>query len=67
MNEEWAQIEASIAAAERLRFAARRHARAMAKLLVGNLREQDIDGSVLAQLKRELRDFNIQTHRWTPK
>ena len=35
----------------------------MLRLLEGNLR--DLSGYRLATLKRELRDFNIQTHRWT--
>ena len=34
----------------------------MADMLVGRL--QKCSGHTLAKLKRELRDFNIQTHEW---
>lgn len=35
----------------------------IAEMLVGRLRRAN-NFSALAKLKRELRDFNIQTHRW---
>lgn len=35
----------------------------LAEILVGRLRRAN-NSSALAKLKRELRDFNIQTHRW---
>lgn len=35
----------------------------MLRLLDGNLR--DLSGYRLAEIKRQLRDFNIQTHRWS--
>lgn len=35
----------------------------MLRLLDGNLKE--LSGYRLAEIKRQLRDFNIQTHRWS--
>lgn len=40
-------------------------ANSMAALLVGRLRH--VDGPYLEELKRELKDFNIQTHQWKDK
>ena len=37
-------------------------ANSMAGMLVGRLHK--CSGYTLAKLKRELRDFNIQTHKW---
>ena len=39
----------------------------LAYLMVGRLRVVKIPGYVLAELKRELRDFNMQTHEWKDK
>ena len=36
----------------------------MAKMIVGRLRVSGVSHSVLCDLKRELRDYNIQTRRW---
>jgi hypothetical protein len=39
----------------------------MAEMIVGRLKQIDNtywNGTVLSKLKRELRDFNIQTKRW---
>lgn len=36
----------------------------MASMLVGRLRQAGVSRSVLAKLKRELRNFNIHTGRW---
>ena len=36
----------------------------MARMIRGKLHK--VPGSVLADLKRELRDFNIHTKEWTP-
>ncbi len=38
--------------------------RGVANLLSGNLKTADIDGDILKKLKRELKNFNIQTARW---
>lgn len=48
--------------AERIRSAQRETAELMARLLRGNLRH--VSQSVLADLKKELRDFNIHTGKW---
>ena len=37
-------------------------ANSMANMLVGRLNK--CSGNTLEKLKRELRDFNIQTHKW---
>lgn len=39
----------------------------MAGMIVGRLRVAEVTGSTLAALKRELRDFNLQTWRWKKK
>lgn len=36
----------------------------LAELMAGRLRSAAVDGSTLAVLKRELRDFNIHTGKW---
>ncbi len=41
--------------------------RSLAKLLVGRLKIAKVPGDVLAELKRELRDFNINTNSWKGK
>ncbi len=41
-----------------------RAVRALAKLTVGRLRLADVDRNVCEKLKRELKDFNMQTLQW---
>jgi len=48
--------------AQQTQRAADANANRMAEMLVGRLRH--VRGIHLEKLKRELRDFNIQTHRW---
>lgn len=36
----------------------------MAEIIAGRLRKGRVSASVLGQLKRELRDFNIHTGKW---
>lgn len=36
----------------------------MAKMIVGRLRVSGARDSILIELKRELRDYNIQIRRW---
>jgi len=38
--------------------------REAAKLVAGDLRSLGLSGNVLCKLKRELKDFNMQTWRW---
>lgn len=56
------QIQQSITAARETLRNADRQANEMAKLIVGRLRH--VDGWVLDNLKRELRDFNMHTRSW---
>lgn len=37
----------------------------LAKLLPGRLRTSGIDHATLCALKRDLADYNMQTHRWS--
>ena len=60
-------IEDAIADAERTIEAVDAMAERMAKILVGRPRKASryYQGAIaVGKLKRELRDFNIQTHRW---
>jgi len=49
---------------ETMKKAVRNNAARMALLLVGNLRDSGITPWVLADLKRELADYNIHTKSW---
>lgn len=61
----WDDIRAALAAAKDADRALREHATQMARLLVGRLDE--LPPEVLADLKRELRGFNIARRRWAKK
>lgn len=63
MNE-WDQVRDAVAAARRLDSALNQYANAMAETMIGRLRSVN-STSTLAKLKRELRDFNIHTGRWS--
>jgi hypothetical protein len=39
----------------------------LCKLAAGRLRSAGVSGYVLAELKRELRDFNMVTKDWNPR
>jgi hypothetical protein len=55
-------MRAAVAEARLTMVAANEMARKIAPLLRGRLRE--CSGDDLAALKRDLRDFNLTTHRW---
>jgi len=56
------QLRDALAAASDLERARTHYANAMARLLVGQLR--NVDGHVAAELKTELEGFNRHTLRW---
>jgi hypothetical protein len=66
----WDEMREAIKEAEITMRAADSMALDLAKILVGRLRKIDTSwyagGRILGDLKRELRDFNIQTRRWKP-
>lgn len=59
------QMKQAVYEAELTMRAADRSANDMASILRGRLHH--VSGSTLAALKRELRDFNIQTYEWKSK
>lgn len=64
MNIDYSDIHAARRNAEqqiRMADAATRDAAALVK---GRLRVANVPGHVLAELKRELKDFNAHTYRW---
>jgi hypothetical protein len=65
VNNPFDSLLEAIKLSEDLRRAVNNHADRMARLLVGSLR--NISPSVCEQLKRELADFNMQTHKWKRK
>ncbi len=58
------EMEQAVRDAERTMKLANICANQLARLLVGRLRK--VDEEDLEKLKRELRDFNMHTHRWKP-
>lgn len=64
MSNPFADIMQAIQAATETRMAVQRHSNSMAYLLQGNLRSV-LSHSILAELKKELRDFNIHTGKWS--
>lgn len=62
MNNAWDEIRNALVVARDANNAANYHANQMAQLLRGRL--QNVSVYVLADLKRELRDFNIHTKEW---
>lgn len=62
MNSPYEAVAALIQDSKRLEGAASSNANAMATLLVGNLHR--VNGSTLADLKRELARYNMHTGRW---
>lgn len=62
MNNAWDEVKSALSQARAVSYALDRHASDMAKLLRGRLR--CCDNSVLAALKRELREYNIHTGEW---
>lgn len=62
MTAPYEAVAALIQDSKRLEGAASSNANAMATLLVGNLHR--VNGSTLADLKRELARYNMHTGRW---
>jgi len=60
----WTEIENALSAARAADYAIRQHATSMAALLKGRLRDVN-SHSTLKALKRELREYNIRTGRWS--
>lgn len=56
------QMRAAMAEAHQVQRAADQHAGEMARILKGRLRR--VSPAVLADLKRELQQFNAHTGRW---
>ena len=62
MSNAWDDIRAAISTAGELNPACDANATTMARIITPRLRT--ISSGTLAELKRALRDFNIQTGRW---
>lgn len=62
MNNPFDELRVAIEQGRNLKRAAESQANALADLLEGNLRA--VSHSRLQRLKKELRDFNMQTGRW---
>lgn len=56
------EMRQAVARAKAAKSACESNANAMVDLLDGNLKS--VAGWRLVKLKKELRDFNIQTHKW---
>lgn len=56
------EFERKLQEARSVQYVVRQNAAQMGRLIVPHLR--DLDRSTLEAMKRELRDFNIQTLRW---
>lgn len=64
MEGAWDEITKALSIARAIRYAAERHAEAMACLLSERGALRNVSSSNLTKLKRELADYNIQTRRW---
>ena len=66
MTNPFDEVRSAVAAAEMQLRAADRAASSMAELLVGRLRRVETNkwNDNLANLKRELRDYDITTRKW---
>ena len=62
MSNPWDELRAGLEQARDLDRAVAQYASAMARILSGKLRH--VDAIVAAQLKRELRDFDIHRGTW---
>lgn len=62
MSNKFDEMRAAVSEAKDTFAAADSTAHKMAGMLAGRLRH--VGGSELEQLKRELREFNMKTHRW---
>jgi len=60
----WSEVNHGIKDAERTMSAADRVVGEMADLIRGKLRSGKVSGYALADLKRELRDFDLRTYCW---
>lgn len=61
----WDTISAALDEHNRVQNAIRYHATRIARCLIGNLRNVE-NGSYLAQLKKELENFDSRTKEWKP-
>lgn len=67
MSIDYGMLHEAVADYHRSRAAIRLHAKKLASLLPGNMREigEDYEGAkLLRKIKRELRDFDMTTGRW---
>lgn len=60
----FAEMIDAVTEAERTLSAARLATDRMAGLVAGNLRSGEVHPYILDRLKRELREYNIQTGKW---
>ncbi len=58
------EMHAAVKDAENTLRLADLHVSKMANLVAGRLRSGDVSGRVLAELKRELANYNIHTGKW---
>ena len=58
------EFDSAVKDAETTMARASAFVRMLARLAVGRLRRSKVSHHVLAELKRELRDYNIHTGRW---
>lgn len=65
MGNKFDELRAAVSEAKDVMRAADSMADAMVQLLAGRLK--NVSGSSLAALKRELRGFNMRTHRWSKR
>ena len=62
MSDPHQAVQQLVSEARRLQNASEQYAEQIGTLLVGNLKR--VGGSTLAQLKKELANYNIHTGRW---
>lgn len=63
----WSDYAAAFQDAQYTQRLADKNSEAMANMLRNRLRATNISQNILADLKRELRDFNIHTGAWSSK
>lgn len=65
MDNPWDAVNVAMHRSRELEAAIKNYSAQMARILCGRLRHCNSDD--LAELKKELRDFNINTKRWRKK
>ena len=58
------EFSQAVAEAETIERRANDAVQRLARICAGRLRVSKVSGYVLAQLKQELRDFDMRTHTW---